>query len=148
MKTIGTILLILGIGALLAWAGSSHGATWQGIPVFAVCVLFSFGLNALVFVHAWVRQTEHFFDLTGSTTYVLVILLANALTESDSARSILLSLMVGYLLSVVSMVKKEAKVTRVEEHFNSKESLNLAWLQQLQPEATILWNPALRNVKL
>lgn len=95
VKTIGTILLILGIGALLAWAGSSHGATWQGIPVFAVCVLFSFGLNALVFVHAWVRQTEHFFDLTGSTTYVLVILLANALTESDSARSILLSLMVG-----------------------------------------------------
>jgi steroid 5-alpha reductase family enzyme len=86
--------VIVGVGAAIAWAGSQGGATVGVIPLFAVCAMFSFGLNWLVFLHAYLAQTERFFDLTGSITYVSVIAVALALTAELDSRSLLLAAMV------------------------------------------------------
>lgn len=76
--------LILAIGALVAFAGSAGGVRWQGLPVFAGCVALAFALNVLAFVPAWLAQTEKYYDLTGSLTYLTV--LAAALLGSAAAR--------------------------------------------------------------
>jgi steroid 5-alpha reductase family enzyme len=86
--------LIVGVGAAIAWAGSQGGATVGALPLFALCAMLSFGLNWLVFVHAYLAQTERFFDLTGSITYVSVIAVSLALTAELDARSLLLGAMV------------------------------------------------------
>lgn len=86
--------VIVGVGAAIAWAGSQGGATAGALPLFALCALLSFGLNWLVFVHAYVAQTERFFDLTGSITYVSVIVVSLSLTAELDSRAILLGAMV------------------------------------------------------
>ena len=45
--------VIVAVGAAIAWAGSQGGATVGALPIFALCGILSFGLNWLVFVHAY-----------------------------------------------------------------------------------------------
>ena len=66
-------------------------ATWMGLPVFGWCMLLAFGVQLVMFAHSWQQQTEHFFDLTGSATYITVILTALLLTGAFDLRSLLIS---------------------------------------------------------
>ena len=67
--SLGAVLLM----ALVAWAGSDQGVTALGIPIFLLCGIFALAVQWLVFIHAWRNQTEHFYDLTGSVTYIVTI---------------------------------------------------------------------------
>ena len=86
--------LVLLLGALLALAGSHRGATVDGLPLFALAVLAAFVVQWAAFVPAYLRQTEVFFDLTGSVTYVTVTAGLLALTPERDARAVLLAALV------------------------------------------------------
>ncbi len=93
--------LILVIGALLALAGSAGGVRAFGWPVFAGCVALAFALNVAAFVPAWLAQTEKYYDLTGSLTYLSVLAAAlsgragGAGGAGIDARSLLLAVLVA-----------------------------------------------------
>ncbi len=70
------IAITIGLGALMAWAGGQHGVLFNGIAVFTLCCAFAFALNWLVYIPSNIAQTEHYYDLTGSITYIGMILLA------------------------------------------------------------------------
>jgi hypothetical protein len=89
-----SIPVILLIAAAVGWAGSQGGQRAAGVPVFVLCGTICFALNWLVFVHAYAAQTERYFDLTGSLTYLSVIVCAVALGSRDP-RALLLALLVG-----------------------------------------------------
>ncbi|MDJ0864776.1 MAG: DUF1295 domain-containing protein [Myxococcota bacterium] len=89
-----SIPVILLIAAAVGWAGSEGGRRVAGLPVFALCGILCFALNWLVFVHAYAAQTERYFDLTGSLTYLSVVACAVALGGRDP-RALLLALLVG-----------------------------------------------------
>jgi steroid 5-alpha reductase family enzyme len=78
------------IGILVAMAGSQGGAVVFGLPVFTLTVALAFLIQWLVFIPAFLFQTERFFDITGSITYVLVFSFALFFSPSMDARSILL----------------------------------------------------------
>lgn len=108
------------IGFLFALAGSQGGSTVAGVPVFGLMVGLAFLIQWLVFIPAYVRQTEKFFDLTGSLTYISVITLALILSKELDGRSILLFVLViiwairlGVFLS--RRVKKAGKDDRFDE---------------------------------
>lgn len=82
------ILIIIGL--FVALAGSQGGSKIGGIPVFALSVGLAFLIQWLVFIPAFRLQTEKFFDLTGSITYITVISIAALLSTGLDARSILL----------------------------------------------------------
>jgi len=89
-------ILIL-VGALVALAGSQGGATLGGVPVFAIAVGLAFLIQWLVFIPAYLFQTEKFFDLTGSITYISVVGVAVCYSRYSTdldARSILLAALV------------------------------------------------------
>jgi steroid 5-alpha reductase family enzyme len=86
-------ILIL-VGLLVAWAGSQGGSRLAGLPVFALLVGLVFLIQWLAYLPAYLKQTEKFYDLTGSFTYVAVITLALALSPNVDARAILLWAMV------------------------------------------------------
>ena len=90
---LATPLIIL-IGAAIAWAGSQGGAMVGSLPLFALCGLLSFGINWLVFIHAYAAQTERFFDLTGSLTYLTLVGTALALAGDPGPRALLIGVMV------------------------------------------------------
>ena len=89
--------ILIVIGALVALAGSQGGATLGGVPVFAIAVGLAFLIQWLAFIPAFWFQTEKFYDLTGSITYITVVGVAACYsrysTELD-ARSILLAALV------------------------------------------------------
>jgi len=78
------------IGLLVAAAGSQGGSSIGSIPIFGLCVGLAFLIQWLAFIPAFRLQTEKFFDLTGSITYISVISIAALLSKGVDARSILL----------------------------------------------------------
>ena len=86
-------ILIL-IGILVALAGSQGGASIAGVPLFAASVGLAFVIQWLVFIPAYLLQTEKFFDLTGSITYISVIIIAVVFSTGADGRSILLAALV------------------------------------------------------
>ena len=89
-----SIPVILLVAVAIGWAGSQGGQRVGGVPVFALCGVLCFALNWLVFVHAYAAQTERYFDLTGSLTYLTVVACGVALGNRDP-RALLLALLVG-----------------------------------------------------
>ena len=59
-------------GALMAAAGGSRGVEVGGLPAFAVLIAAAFAVQWIAFVPAWFLQTERFFDLTGSITFLVL----------------------------------------------------------------------------
>ncbi len=88
------ILVSVALGAAMAVAGSHRGVTAVGWPVFALCAALSFAINWIVFVPSFIKQTEHYFDLTGSLTYVSVVVTALVLGGAADARALLLATLV------------------------------------------------------
>ncbi len=82
------------IGVLMALAGSSQGLRWAGLPIFAWGALMIFLVQWVVFLPSWFAHTEHFFDLTGSFTYLAVVSLTLVSRGSLTPYSLLVAAMV------------------------------------------------------
>ena len=90
-------ILIL-IGYLVALAGSQGGIMLGGIPIFMLTIGLAFLIQWLVFIPSYFFQTEKFFDLTGSLTYISVIAAAVCYSRYSvglDTRAILLAALVG-----------------------------------------------------
>lgn len=83
------------VAVLFALAGSQGGYEVSGIPAFALCVTIAFVIQWIVFIPAFIKQTEKFFDLTGSLTYLTVVWIAVLLRPALDARSFLLVALVS-----------------------------------------------------
>lgn len=90
LKAFLVLPILILIGLLVAVAGSQGGSTLGGLPVFALSVGLVFLIQWIVFIFAYRLQTEKFFDLTGSLTYIAVISLALFFSSGMDARSVLL----------------------------------------------------------
>ncbi len=82
--------IVLLIAAALAFAGSQGGRLLFGIPLFALCVVLAFVIQWIAFIPAFINQTETFYDLTGSITYITVMVVAVVFSPQIDARSYLL----------------------------------------------------------
>lgn len=86
------LVILIGLG--FAYAGSQGGVFLLGIPLFAFVVALVFALQWLVFIPAYLMQTEKFFDLTGSVTYITATTFALLVSPVVDDRSILLMALV------------------------------------------------------
>lgn len=115
--------ILLLIGCLVALAGSQGGATFGGVPIFEIAVALAFLIQWLVFIPAYIFQTEKFFDLTGGITYITVIGVAVCYSRYSAdldARSILLAaLVIIWAIRLGSFlfgrIKKAGKDDRFDE---------------------------------
>ena len=95
IKSILSSLIATALGAGLAIACSFKGATvFDGIPLFAFCVMLAFAINWIAFIPAFLLQTEKFFDLTGSLTYISVTLIAVLLSPERDIRTFIVMALV------------------------------------------------------
>jgi steroid 5-alpha reductase family enzyme len=83
------------IGALVIVAGSSGSTKVGSIAVFAVGGFLAYAINWLVFVPSNRAKTEHYFDLTGSITYLSVTAVALVLSDNLDARAVIVAAMVA-----------------------------------------------------
>jgi steroid 5-alpha reductase family enzyme len=90
-QSLAAIPLILLIALGMAWAGSQGGYMAAGIPIFTLGVAIAFIIQWLAFIPAYWKHTEAFYDLTGSLTYITVIIVSVLLIPVVDARSRLLA---------------------------------------------------------
>ncbi len=86
--------ILVVIGFLVALASSQGGALVAGIPVFGLSVGLAFLIQWLVFIPSYWYQTEKFFDLTGSLTYISITIMAVSVSPVIGGRSLLLASLV------------------------------------------------------
>jgi steroid 5-alpha reductase family enzyme len=89
-----SIAASVAVAVAIGWAGSQGGQRISSVPVFAVGGMVCFALNWLAFVPAYLAQTERYFDLVGSLTYLTVLALGLGLGTPDP-RALLLALLIG-----------------------------------------------------
>ncbi len=92
-STIGIAAAVL-IGAMVILAGSQGSRMAGPIAVFALCGIVAYAVNWVVFIPSNIAQTEHYYDLTGSVTYLTITALAVALSGDLDARVLIVAAMV------------------------------------------------------
>lgn len=90
-----SILSILLVGSAIAWAGSQNGVEAMGVSLFALCAGLALLLNWLLFLPSYLFQTEHYFDLCGSLTYLALVSCAFLFNPNFDSRSLLLAALVA-----------------------------------------------------
>lgn len=112
------VLILIGLG--LAWAGSQSGNWFMGVPLFGLSVALAFLIQWLAFIPAYMFQTEKFYDITGSITYIFVSTVALFFSNGVDTRAALAwalvlvwALRLGSFL--FSRIRKAGKDDRFDE---------------------------------
>ena len=94
-KSILGILISLAIGALILLAGSQGSTQVNGLPLFFICGAIGFVLHWIIFLPSFAFQTEHYFDLTGSLSYISTVLAAIYLSPNLDTRDMIICAMIA-----------------------------------------------------
>ena len=119
-----TIVSIL-IGALIALGIDQGSVSVSGVSLIFTCFFMIFIIQWIVFIPSYIYSTEHYFDLTGSLTYLSVVLLAMLLTIDISLRDFLLAALIwiwatrlgSFLFSRVKRDGKDGRFDRMKLDF-------------------------------
>jgi len=88
--TIPAIIVSIVIGYLISLAGSQGSEEYNGLSLFMICASVSYILHWLIFIPSYGFQTEHYFDLTGSLSYLAAIAVGFYLNPTNDPRDILI----------------------------------------------------------
>lgn len=100
----GLITLLTAIALLLLAMAAGAGAQsltintqplTHALPIVLLCAIIVLAINWLAFIPAWLRQTEHFFDLTGSLSFIAATGTAVYLTPTPDSRALLLATLIA-----------------------------------------------------
>ena len=75
-KLVITSIIITAVVFAVAWMGDQTGSELYGLPLMTAMALGIFGVQWIGLIHARLFETEHYFDLVGSLTYITVTVFA------------------------------------------------------------------------
>jgi len=134
-ESLVAIIGALTIATAVARAGSDGSITVYGLPLFALAGAIAFLVQWVVFLPSFVLQTEHYYDLTGSLTYLSLIIGTLLFVGNFDARSILLTVLVSiWALRLGYFLFRRIRQRGVDERFDAiKPSFTrflMAWTLQ------------------
>ncbi|MCF7984701.1 MAG: DUF1295 domain-containing protein [Thiohalocapsa sp.] len=135
VESLLAIAAALLVAAGVAWAGSQGGVAVAGIPLFALAGVVAFVIQWVVFVPSYKAQTEHWYDLTGSLTYLTVIVGTLLLVGRFDPRSLLLTVLVSIWAVrlgsyLYRRIQKSGADTRFDDIKPSFTRFLMAWTLQ------------------
>jgi steroid 5-alpha reductase family enzyme len=118
------ILASAGAALGIAVAGSSGELQLFGIPLFLACGLIAFSLQWLAFVPAFIFQTERFFDLFGSLTYITLAAIGFFYSGREAGAALVAAMVViwavrlgGFLFTRVSRTGHDRRFATIKPDF-------------------------------
>ncbi len=93
-KFLVVVLIAVTTGLGVSFAGGQGGASLGNLQVMVWCAILAFVINWIAYIPANAKQTERFYDLTGSITYVSVIGFALVFSDKVDTRGVLAAIMV------------------------------------------------------
>ena len=88
------IVASLIIAVLILTAGSQGSVSFGGYPLFALCGSIGFALHWALFIPSYAFKTEHYFDLTGSFSYITTVAAAIVFNPSLDLRDLIICAMI------------------------------------------------------
>lgn len=76
IRALIVLVVCLAIAAMLIAVTANVSTQIFGYSTIAVCVLIAFVIQWLVFIPSYLKQTERFYDITGSSTFLIVMAVA------------------------------------------------------------------------
>ena len=121
---IATPFVIL-IGYFLGVAGSTPENQIADINLYLIIVLITYLIQYIVFIPSFIFQTEKYFDITASLTYIFIIIFASFYSELNSIKSLTLVVMVLiwasrlgiFLFKRVHIVGKDVRFDEAKKSF-------------------------------
>ncbi len=123
------------LGVVFAFAGADGGESLGGLKSFTVLTLIAFGINIAVFIPSYLSRTDHYYDVTGSITYLTVTAIALITAEVRDARTIIAAVLIfiwaGRLGTFLfRRVKKSNGDRRFDQIKQSWIRFLMAWMLQ------------------
>ena len=134
-KALIVVLVSPFIGLGLILISGRDGVMLGQIPVFDLCIVGAFLCQWLAFIPSYLYQTEHYFDLSGSATYIAIATIALVFGALGDPRSILLAALIivwatrlgGFLFS---RVRKKGSDSRFKDILPNFRVNLLTWTLQ------------------
>ena len=125
LRSIIGIAVAVTLSLLIAIAGSNNSTLYDGMPIFMLCASVGFVLHWLGFIPAYLFQTEHYFDLIGSISYVATVALAFALAPSFGMRGMVVATLIcvwavrlgSFLFIRVKKAGQDRRFTQIKTKF-------------------------------
>lgn len=117
-RSVLAIVVAVLVGAAAAVAGSVGGLRIGGWPVFALCTAVAYLINWVAFVPAWLRRTERFYDLTGTLTYLTVVVIALVAGSRSSVAMVLGILVAVWALRLGSFLGRRIRREGTDRRFD------------------------------
>ncbi|MDA0805993.1 MAG: DUF1295 domain-containing protein [Proteobacteria bacterium] len=125
LRSIIGIAVAVTLSMLIAFAGSNNSTSFDGMPIFMLCASVGFVLHWLGFIPAYLFQTEHYFDLIGSISYVATVALAFILVPSFDARGLVVATLIcvwavrlgSFLFIRVKKAGQDRRFTQIKTKF-------------------------------
>ena len=119
------IVVCLAIATAIGYAGSDGGVTVGRWPVFMLCGFAAFVVQWLMFVPAYQFQTEKYYDLTGSLTYISLAIGSLVASGSFEPGAILICLVVliwalrlgSFLFARIRADGKDGRFDKIKPNF-------------------------------
>lgn len=118
-------LVIVHLLGFLVMLALSNGQTAGPLPISVWMFLGIYGIQWLAFVPAYLTQSERFFDLTGSVTYILAVVFALVLTASWHWQQVLVASLVivwaarlgSFLFARIQRDGKDGRFDEIKPNF-------------------------------
>lgn len=88
------IAIITVLGVIFAFAGADGGESVGGLKSFTLLTIIAFGMNIAVFIPSYLARTDHYYDVTGSITYITVTAVALITADVRDARTMIAALLI------------------------------------------------------
>ena len=117
-----SIIATLSVGLVIGYVGSAGSLILNGYPLFILCACIPFVIHWIVFIPSMIKQTEHYFDLMGSISYVLTcmvsIYLVTLSTDLSLRSAIIASLIIIWAIRLGSFLFLRVKREGRDNRFN------------------------------
>ena len=110
--------IVIVIAILIGLAGSQGGSNIGGMPLFLLLIGLAFLIQWISFIFAYTKQTEMYFDLTGSLTYIFIVILAVVLSPKVDFRGyLIMSMVIVWAARLGSFLYKRIKKAGEDSRF-------------------------------
>lgn len=134
-KRILIVPIVLALAAAFSYIIGTHSRVFYGLPLLWELTAYSFLVQIVAFIPAWLMDTEFFYDLTGGITFISITLIATLTNPNPTTQQYLAAAMVGiWSLRLTSFlflrIMKRGEDSRFVEIRASTIRFFVAWLLQ------------------
>ena len=117
IKNLLLSLIIIVFAFVLTTLVDENSISYGSLSLFLLCTIIIFFLQWIVFIPSYFLSTEHFFDLTGSVTFITVSILAFLMNDSKNLIMIWALRLGSFLFLRIRKAGEDSRFTIIKKDF-------------------------------